>query len=366
MVINSIFSVSNIASYYITHPTIGTYRLGTGVTSNILTSSTFYSDLNLANLALTNIIPTTSILVNSNVFITNNLFNLGTQTLFTNRVGTNILNLTTTFLNIFGTGSTKTNEFKIYNNAGFCNIYFDIPSKMILDSMNSSNSVFGIRVESGVNNGADVVEFGGFFEQSNSLAGTYVNEIQLVNGFFQTKASSTDGYINYGNNSFYNPQNGYTYPDYTSITSGQYRYLTVLFNCNVSGRSYSHIAINIESNINFTQDSINNYLNNITLQYKIVDPTKPDPNDSDSITTGWLNGNLQEGVINTTKFNGRGGFRSGLFTTGGITYNSPVTTNLRYVQVVAGTGGSPFITYIRIGVPLNQNVRWKRLSLTFI
>ena len=103
--------------------------------------------------------------------------------------------------------------------------------------MGSSNTTYGIRVESGSNSGSDVLGFGGFFNHSNSFV-TYSNEIQLVNGYFQTMSSSTDGYINYGNtNSFYNPLGGYTYPNYTSISSGQYRYLTVLYYINVTSQS---------------------------------------------------------------------------------------------------------------------------------
>ena len=359
VVVNSIFSVSNIASYYITHPTIGTYTIGTGTTSNIPTNTTFYSDL-----ALANTIQTTTILVNSNVFITNNLFNLGNQQLFTNRLGVNFLYLTTTFSNIFGNGSTKTNEFQIYNE-GFSNIYFDIPSKVILDSMSSSNNTYGIRVESGSNSGSDVLGFGGFFNQSNSLLGTYSNEIQLVNGFFQTDVSSTDGYINYGGNNFYNPLVGsYTYPDYTSITSGV-RYLTVQYYINVTSQSYLFFSLNIDTPTNFSIDG-NSYLtNNITVQYKIVDPTKPDPNDSSSITTAWLNGNLSGTAVTSGTKNtaGNPGFLSAP-SRGGTTYTS--TTSTRYLQVVSGTGDVPFITYIRFGVPLTQNIRWKRLSLTFI
>ena len=360
LVINSKFSVSNIGSYYITSPTIGTYTIGTGTTSNIPTNTTFYSDLNV-----TNIIPTTTILVNSNVFITSNLFNLGNQQLFTNRLGVNFLYLTTTFSNIFGNGSIKTNELQIYSNSGFCNIYFDIPSKVILDSMSSSNNTYGIRVESGSNSGSDVLGVGGFFNQSNSLLGTYSNEIQLVNGFFQTDVSSTDGYINYGGNNFYNPLVGsYTYPDYTSITSG-YRYLTVQYYINVTSQSYLFFSLNIESPTNFSIDG-NSYLtSNITVQYKIFDPAKPDPNDSSSITTAWLNGNLSGTAVTSGTKNtaGNPGFLSAP-SRAGTTYTSTAST--RYLQVVSGTGDVPFITYIRFGVPLTQNIRWKRLSLTFI
>jgi hypothetical protein len=281
---------------------------------------------------------------------------LANQQLFTNRLGLNFLYLTTTFSNIFGNGSIKTNELQIYSNAGFCNIYFDIPSKVILDSMSSSNNTYGIRVESGSNSGSDVLGVGGFFNQSNSLLGTYSNEIQLVNGFFQTDVSSTDGYINYGGNNFYNPLVGsYTYPDYTSITSG-YRYLTVQYYINVTAQNYSYCALNINNATNFSQDpTTGSLLNGITLQYKIVDLTKPDPNDSTGISTAWLNGNANGTIISSTKSNaGNSGFWK--FPSG---YSGLVSTpSLRYLQVVPNTGFyTPFITYIRLGVPLSLNVK---------
>ena len=123
--------------------------------------------------------------------------------------------------------------------------------------------------------------------------------------------------------------------------------------------------MNIESPTNFSIDG-NSYLtSNITVQYKIFDPTKPDPNDSSSITTAWLNGNLSGTAVTSGTKNtaGNPGFLSAP-SRAGTNYTSTAST--RYLQVVSGTGDVPFITYIRFGVPLTQNIRWKRLSLTFI
>ena len=123
--------------------------------------------------------------------------------------------------------------------------------------------------------------------------------------------------------------------------------------------------MNIDSPTNFSTDG-NNYLtNNITVQYKLVDPTSTDPTNPDNITTAWLNGNLSGPAVNNgSKFTaGNPGFVSAPIR-GSTTYNS--TASVRYLQVVSGTGNVPFITYIRFGVPLNQNITWKRLSLTFI
>ena len=48
----------------------------------------------------------------------------------------------------------------------------------------------------------------------------------------------------------------------------------------------------------------------------------------------------------------------------GVTYES--TSSNRYLQVTSGTGTAPFIVYIRIGVPMNQNIRWRQLSVSFL
>jgi hypothetical protein len=280
-----------------------------------------------------------------------------------------VAKLTTSFSNILGTQGLQTVNFKIYSNAGFCNIYFDIPSKSILDSMNTSNSIYGIRVTSGVNNGTDVTDFGGAFNQTTSLI-TYSNEIQLVNGFFQSKASSTDGYINYSSGGFYNPladSGSYTYPNYGTITtSGKIRYLTVQYYITTPG-SYLFFTLNIIGAINFQQDLYTgSLLNDITVQYKILDPVSPNPANTENITTAWLNGNIGAvtGVNNVTKsISGNAGF---WFNPNirGVTYNS--TSTKRYLQVTSGTGTTPFLVYIRIGVPMNQNVKWKQLTVSFL
>ena len=365
LVINSTFYVSNIGAYFITYPRIGTYTLGSettsGPTSNILTNAAFHSDL-----GLTNLIGTGTTLANVNIYIGTNLFNLGNQQLFTNAVGGKVAKLRTSFSNILGTQGLQTIDFEIYSNASFYNIYFDIPSKGILDSMNSANSIYGIRVTSGVNNGTDVTDFGDEFNQATSLV-TYSNEIQLVNGFFQTKASSTDGYINYSSGGFHNPIGGsYTYPNYGTITSSsQLRYLTVQYYITTPG-SYSFFSLNIIGATNFTQDPYTGVLlNNITLQYKIVNPLSATPINT-NITTAWLNGNVHAvaGINNLTKnISGTPGF---WFNPNikGVTYES--STSNRYLQVTSGTGSAPFLVYIRIGVPMNQNIRWRQLSVSFL
>ena len=365
LVINSTFYLSNIGAYFITYPRIGTYTLGSestsGPTSNILTNAAFHSDL-----GLTNLIGTDTTLPNSNIYIGTNLFNLGNQQLFTNGVVEKVAKLTTSFSNILGTQGLQTVDFKIYSNASFYNIYFDIPSKGILDSMNTSNSIYGIRVTSGVNNGTDVTNFGDEFNQATSLV-TYSNEIQLVNGFFQTKASPTDGYINYSNGGFHNPIGGsYTYPNYETITSsGELRYLTVQYYITTPG-SYSFFSLNIIGATNFAQNPYTGVLlNNITLQYKIVNPLSATPINT-NITTAWLNGNANAvtGINNLTKnISGTPGF---WFNPNikGKTYES--TSSNRYLQVTSGTGTAPFLVYIRIGVPMNQNIRWRQLSVSFL
>ena len=367
VVINSTFYLSNIGAYFITYPRIGTYTLGSGSTSgpnsNILTSAAFHSDLQL-----TNLIETATTLANSNIYIGNNLFHLANQQLFTNAVDGKVAKLTTSFSNILGTQGLQTVDFKIYSNAGFCNIYFDVPSKGILDSMNSPNSIYGIRVTSGVNNGTNVTDFGGEFNHATSLI-SYSNEMQLVNGYFQTKASSTDGYIDYSSGGFHNPladSGSYTYPDYGTITSDEFRYLTVQYYISTPG-SYLFFTLNIIGAVNFEQNEFSgSLLNGITVQYKIVDPASPDPTNNGNVTTAWLNGNIGavRGINNVTKgISGNAGF---WFNPNirGTTYNS--TPIKRYLQVTSGTGTTPFFVYIRMGVPMNQNVKWRQLMVSFL
>jgi hypothetical protein len=118
--------------------------------------------------------------------------------------------------------------------------------------------------------------------------------------------------------------------------------------------------------INFEQDTYTGILlSNITLQYKIVNPLSPTPINS-NITTAWLNGNAHAvtGINNLTKnISGYAGFWFNP-SIKGVTYKS--TSSNRYLQVTSGTGTSPFLLYIRIGAPMNQNIKWKQLSVTFL
>jgi hypothetical protein len=363
LLFNSVFRLSNIGYNFLTYPNIGNYQMKNGAgtnlntLSNTLSSNQFYSDIGLAPGSL---IPTTATLVNSNIFVTSNISFLSNQTVFTNRAGTNILNLVTSFSNIFGTTGVASNEFKIYSNAGFCNIYFDIPSKIVLDSMNTSNSIYGIRVLSGT--GVAPATYGGVFDQTATLVGT--NELQLVNGLFQTNASPTDGYINYSIGGFHNPISGsYTYPNYTGFTTTDTRYVTTqYYKVAPTGVTYTFLNLTIMGGVNITTD-FNNYLqSNITVEYKIIEPLYPAINPA-THSTGWLNGNVF-GIVNATNKNdGQGGFVPSQ-TINGTLYTS--STSNRLLQVTGGTGEYPFITYIRVGVQMNQNVKWQRISITFL
>lgn len=339
------------------------FIMPTPITFALSNNSGKISELNVNGLNVTvySAANTGSVLTNSFVNANNNTFfswpNVSLNTL-TNIGPANTLSLVGTASNLSG-GSVELSQSLRTESGGL--LYFDNESLRTIALTTSSNFInrttnvscnWGYKVTSGTGLYPAIGTFGALYNNTNLLTdGTYVNELQLVNGCFTS--SNLESYINY--NIYYNPISAtYTYPDYTNITdNGGIRWATFSWRITIIN-TYASVVFNNHNLINTTLDANRfSLFNNIQFYYRIVGANA-------NTTSGWLNGNARytpnskpTGLVMQGNINGGLGATSPLLAGGSP---SP-TSNMRYILLQSLTGAAvsignaqPYSLYIRIGL----------------
>jgi hypothetical protein len=282
---------------------------------------------------------------------------------------------------MFGSATNQNGSYSVTSNliriVGGSNILFDDASINVLyltQSAFSSNYIvnpaindnYGYRVTSGAGLYPTVLgeafgNFGLLFNNnSNLLAGTYSNELQLTNGFFTSFVGGTS-YLDY--RPYYNPiPSTYSYPNYTTVNTGQMRYTTFMWYISSEslGGNEAFIGQFIIENNNFISTIDGNgfsILNNVTTQFMLFNPT------DNSKNTAWLNANAYTNTLrkNNSLTNGqaRGIYDSVIY---------PADNFNRYVFFADNQNSSlpPFILYFRIGIPVNSGLFFNSCKLVNI
>ena len=223
-----------------------------------------------------------------------------------------------------------------------------ITTKNLINNANSNN---GLLVQSGKDNtnvfypsgpGTGTNQFGGTYDHTKNLVTHYTTELQLVNGYFSTPVT-TDGYKNY--TSFYNVINDYTYPDYSSITSGNtYRFITFKYSNKINNTDL--VTFNLINTSNFATVKPTD----ISLHIKINNST------NSSMNTAWLNANATVSGVGVTSNNKDINGTSCLITEGS---GASTATQKKCYLPPASTGD----LYIRLGIKLNSNKKIKYISV---
>lgn len=237
-----------------------------------------------------------------------------------------------------------------------------IDTKSIENNRSNSLSIeeLGRQVQSGLGTfpeiGITLGQAGGYYDHSHSiLTDNYSQELQLVNGLYQS-VSGSDGYKNYNDsspNNFYFPTS-YPFYDYSTIssTSTDVRYTTFKYTGVIPNgvtRERLRITINQMSglHVNFTKYNQANH----ELWVKVVDIGDGTNIDTDTTTVGWLD------CTNTV---GQNGVMIG--ENGTKCINGPTSTAIqRDCYIRPGTSSSATI-YVRIGIPQNVNAKFGSIS----
>lgn len=200
---------------------------------------------------------------------------------------------------------------------------------------------------------------GGDYDHSQSLlggiSGNYAQELQLVNGSYQG-VSGSDGYKNYNQsspNNFYFPT-AYTFPDYSSISSGvtTVRYTTFKYSGLIpSGETRERLRLTINGVTGLTVDFTQFDQANHELWLRVVDIGDGTDLEGHTSTEGWLD------CTNTV---GQNGILTG--TNGTRCINGGTSTaSQRDCFIRPGTTENA-VVYVRIGLPQNLNAKFTSIT----
>jgi len=204
-----------------------------------------------------------------------------------------------------------------------------------------------------------------------------VKELQVANGAHLSKATTTDGYINY---------NGYQYSatltntvNYSGITTSGIRFASFAWNTASSGTNYSKITfvINYTTSKSATPIILNNQVvfsgysnastDKIFFFYRVEDQASKLPTDATSATTVWLDANGTAGNP-ATAFNyytDTTGNQTQIY--GGISSGATLATGtITFPNVFIpafSTSGKTIRIFCRIGIPMNWNFAFTTITL---
>jgi len=358
-------NVSNIGTFFY-NPTLIVYTVN-NVNGQVTTTTT---ETDLSN--VTTIIPSNGMTLPLN-FTNNNVLLYFLNT--TNYLST--LSLSATIYN-------TTNSFSVP--IASANIIYDPSSQLLVTPtpvLTLNTVVYGTRIWSGVpgaematasvNNLTNITTpttpfyYQTQYDHTQSLAGNYNYELLYSNGIYQTKG--VGGFMGYSNYSSYNN------PDYSTISSSGYRYVTYMWTispttiANLSFRIIGCISSKYTSTFSADNGIINSYdsSNNKTpiLCYcRLEDSTIPFSNYTISSTnTPWINGNSKSGIqYTTTNFNS-----PQLYGTTTNTYVITGTTNA--VATFNVNLGTTVLTnntylYLRLGFPMGNPIAFTNIMAT--
>ena len=271
------------------------------------------------------------------------------------------------------------------------NLLFDSASVLLRDNTKNSNiGSYGYRVESGTGTNPDwytgcnveIQNFGKLYEDASNISTSYSNELQIVNGAYV----GTNANCNYSVG-LYSPLTppSYSYPNYSGVyTTGGTRYATFMWY--ITGPNvlnYAYFQINGNNFSTRTTNGFVNYINGVTLQYRLIGSSVYNTNGSlrysnyppvnGGRTSAWLDGNSRD-LLSANHFfanfsgltNAAGGVPS--VTISGNTVN---TNNInRIIRIsennATNVGYPPFNLYIRIGMPMSSNTFFSNVTLVSV
>jgi hypothetical protein len=221
-----------------------------------------------------------------------------------------------------------------------------------------------------LNNNASYSTLSTLYDHSQTIAsGNYIGELQIANGKFQTKGSSTTAYLNYSTLRYSaSLTNTVNYSTITA-TTGTYRYSTFVWKI-PSSASTSYTSVTFTINNPSPAPSYNGATSvasiggeAIKFFYRIEDATSATTAQvGSSISTSWINANSKAGsqansttyVTPSTYSPYYGVTRTG--TTNGTSYS---------VSIPATSWTGSTYLYCRIGLPMAQTFSFTGITAAF-
>ncbi len=358
--INATSIVNNIGTYFYNSNQIIDY-----------TNSTGQKETNLSNIgthssSLSNTITFTN---NSSVYQNYSNFSLGAQ-----------LNETV----YSPTGSSSSGS------SNTLNIVLDDPSYKLITSSNypsvngsyvgiGYSSTTGWRIGSGTATTIGSSSYVSALPPTASYASTAYNnsqllttnqDLQLFNGKYRSKGSSTQGYINYS--SYYQTTSTFNTANYSTISATGYRYCTFAWKVNTNASNYTKVQFqllgNISNNVNNPDSLPNVGSTRLYLYYRIEDSANYSTFSASYRNTTWIDiNNNVNGITSGNYYNNsiivdgkntasgyNNSFTGGVYTVNGLTQSFSV-----------GASDNVYL-YFRVCVPMNEDFDFDSVRCTLI
>jgi len=189
----------------------------------------------------------------------------------------------------------------------------------------------------------------------NSITIDKRTELLIYNGFFTTKGTNTNGYIDYS--SYGNTIN------YSTI-SDTYRFATFAWNIPNKSTAYSTLSFtiyNLQSTSEITLVGGTLKINNTPLQiyYKFEDTNSSTFNKT-TYNSVWINANSSSNIVNSDTFYDT---NSSYGTLGGrtnSTYNNDATFSV-FIPLIDNTPTTTYL-YCRLCLPMSENIKFTYIS----
>jgi hypothetical protein len=231
----------------------------------------------------------------------------------------------------------------------------------------------GYHTKSGISGTQNVPPYASYYLNPYDHTASIISsslELQIFNGRFQTRGTTTNGYLNYSTYK-YGPSstNSLDYST-TNIPATGYRYATFVWKVN-SGATYTTLTFTINNtNIALTNNSNDGAgigATPIQLFYKIEDssgPTPPAVATNGIYTTAWINGNSKVGIYTSAgNYNLPSNYQSAQYVgLKSITLNGTTSTLFTETLPFAFIPASTSYIYCRIGLPMNLDFGFQSVT----
>jgi hypothetical protein len=197
------------------------------------------------------------------------------------------------------------------------------------------------------------------YDNTSTIAGQ--QELQTFNGYFQSKTSAVNGYLNY--TSFAYDATHSNTVDYSSVATTGYRYATFAWNISSSLTNYTALAFTfhaVSPAITITNSLAYFGTTPIQLYYRIEDSNTPTPTNLGNKSTSWIDGNTTTGTPA-----GSGNYYLPTDLTQALNYGltsvSGSTAPVFTVKVPAAltvTTNNTMRLYCRVGVPMTVQAKF--------
>jgi hypothetical protein len=212
----------------------------------------------------------------------------------------------------------------------------------------------------------------------NNVVYDATQELQIFNGYYGSKGTTTNGYLNYTNYKYSTTNTNSL--DYSNILNGTgvYRFATFCWKCNTNPSNYTKIAFAM----NGLQQSVTNVdtiplVSNVPIlfYYRLEDYNNPNiANFTTAYTnTLWINANSTINSMTSTNYCSLGltEYTSGTLLGGKNpsipnTFQNNVLTVNASVPSFSITSSNNVYIYLRVGLPMSVNVNFTHITASLI